>query len=68
MPATELQRQYYLLPENATFRDVILAVRADETIHRDVNHKFAKMAKDGNADEELAKFLLNDPRIHNPAP
>lgn len=34
-------RKYYSLPEDATYRDVILAVRADEACHREVNHFFA---------------------------
>ena len=34
---------YYDLEDNATFRDVILAVRADEAMHRGVNHFFADL-------------------------
>ena len=33
--------QYWGLPQSATLRDVVLAVRADEAHHRDVNHGFA---------------------------
>ena len=29
------------LPANATLRDVVIVVRADEAHHRDVNHGFA---------------------------
>jgi ubiquinol oxidase len=32
---------YWHLPDNARLRDVVLAVRADEANHRDVNHGFA---------------------------
>lgn len=32
---------YWHLPQHATLRDVIIAVRADEAKHRDVNHSFA---------------------------
>lgn len=35
-----------MLDENATFRDMVLAVRADEACHREVNHYFADI-KDG---------------------
>ena len=31
---------------DATMRDLILAVRADEAHHRDVNHTFADLAPD----------------------
>lgn len=40
-PAPELAKRYWNLPHDATLRDVILVVRADEAHHRDVNHSFA---------------------------
>jgi len=45
MPAPEVARQYWHLGENATMRDVILVIRADEAHHRLVNHTFASMDK-----------------------
>ena len=41
VPAPAIAKQYWGLPEDATLRDVIEVVRADETHHRDVNHSFA---------------------------
>ena len=41
VPAPEIARRYWGLPETATLRDVVLVVRADEAHHRDVNHGFA---------------------------
>ncbi len=41
VPAPEIARRYWGLPDDATLRDVILVVRADEAHHRDVNHGFA---------------------------
>jgi ubiquinol oxidase len=41
VPAPEIARNYWKLPDNATLRDVVLAVREDEAGHRDVNHGFA---------------------------
>ena len=35
------RKHYWKLPEDATLRDVVLVVRADEAHHRDVNHGFA---------------------------
>jgi len=32
---------YQMNPETATMRDVVLAVRADEAVHRSVNHHFS---------------------------
>ncbi|MBK1837214.1 alternative oxidase [Azospirillum sp. YIM B02556] len=41
LPAPRIAIDYWKLPETATLRDVILAVRNDEANHRDVNHGFA---------------------------
>ncbi len=41
VPAPQLAIDYWRLPQNATLRDVIIVVRADEAGHRDVNHDFA---------------------------
>jgi len=41
VPAPEIARRYWNLPADATLRDVVLVVRADEAHHRDVNHGFA---------------------------
>ena len=49
MPAPTEAKSYYNLPENATFRDVVLAVRADEAMHREHNHHFADL----NPNEDL---------------
>ena len=40
VPAPEIAIEYWDLPKDATLRDVIIAVRADECAHRDVNHGF----------------------------
>ena len=41
VPAPEIARRHWSLPEGATLRDVVVVVRADEAGHRDVNHGFA---------------------------
>ena len=41
VPAPRIAIDYWDLGEDATLRDVIIAVRADEAGHRDVNHGFA---------------------------
>lgn len=40
VPAPQLAIDYWQLPQDARLRDVIIAVRADEAEHRDVNHGF----------------------------
>lgn len=39
--APAIARRYWALSDEATLRDVVLAVRADEMKHRDVNHAYA---------------------------
>ena len=41
VPAPAIAKRYWGLPEDATLRDVVLVVRADEAHHRDVNHGYA---------------------------
>jgi len=41
VPAPRIAIDYWKLAPDATLRDVIITVRADEAHHRDVNHQFA---------------------------
>ena len=43
VPAPAIARHYWNLPADATLRDVVLVVRADEAHHRDINHGFASI-------------------------
>ena len=45
--------KYWRLPEGAMLRDVLLAVRADEAIHRDANHVFGSLPN--NAQNPFAR-------------
>ena len=45
IPAPKTAIDYYGLAEDATLRDVVIAVRADEQGHADVNHKMADTLK-----------------------
>jgi ubiquinol oxidase len=49
--APEIARRYWKLADNATLRDVVLAVRADEAHHRDVNHGLANRLSGQPADK-----------------
>lgn len=40
-PAPDIAKKYWSLPDDAHLRDVIIATRKDEMVHRDVNHEFA---------------------------
>ena len=60
VPAPQIAIDYWQLPQNARLRDVILAVRADEAEHRDVNHYFvseldrrANVSRDTSAQHTL---------------
>jgi ubiquinol oxidase len=41
VPAPEIAMKYWSLPDDARLRDVVIAVRKDEVLHRDINHRFA---------------------------
>ena len=41
VPAPAIAKHYWKMPADATLRDVVLVVRADEAHHRDINHGFA---------------------------
>lgn len=49
-PAPAIAKQYYRLDEDATMRDVVLHVRADEAMHRDMNHHFGDKYGEGDTD------------------
>jgi ubiquinol oxidase len=48
VPAPQIAIDYWELSPDATLRDVILGVRADEAGHRDRNHQFADTLKRGD--------------------
>jgi len=50
LKAPRIAKNYWALSEDAKFRDLILAVRADEANHREVNHAFADMHAEGRED------------------
>ncbi len=41
VPAPAIAKHYWKMPADATLRDVVLVVRADEAHHRDINHGFS---------------------------
>jgi len=45
--APDIAKRYWHLPEDATLRDVIVAVRKDEAHHRDTNHDLADQLGQG---------------------
>lgn len=47
VPAPQIALDYWQLPAGARLREVVLAVRADEAGHRDVNHEFANELRPG---------------------
>ena len=52
VPAPAIARNYWMLSDDATLRDVVLVVRADEAHHRDINHSFANTLA-GRTDEPV---------------
>lgn len=41
IPAPQIAIDYWHLPGSASLRDLVIAIRADEAHHRDINHQFA---------------------------
>jgi len=72
LPAPDIAKRYWKLPETATLRDVVLVVRADEAHHRDVNHSYSSQLGGRPADvSRIAPYPehendLSDP-LTNPA-
>ena len=50
VPAPAIAKRYWKLADDATLRDVVLVVRADEAHHRDVNHGLANQLAGQPAD------------------
>lgn len=48
-PAPAAISAYWNLPTDARLKDIILAMREDEAIHRDIHHAFADALAEGNA-------------------
>lgn len=68
MKAPKIATSYYELPEDSKLMDAILSIRADESIHRDINHRFADIvANSGNecvdCENEVERILEKDRRI-----
>ncbi|KAG1447249.1 hypothetical protein G6F56_009319 [Rhizopus delemar] len=57
-PAPKVAIDYYNLDPRATIRDVVLAVRADEAVHRDANHYLSDRI--AAQDEDLLSSVSND--------
>ncbi|MEL7231029.1 MAG: alternative oxidase [Pseudomonadota bacterium] len=61
VPAPQLAIDYWNLGEDARLREVIIAVRADEAEHRDVNHDFVDQLDARKHKEPVTKRDANEP-------
>jgi len=59
----QVARDYYELDDKATVRDMFLSVRADESIHRDVNHRFSELPSYADFDDEMVHLFDKDNKI-----
>lgn len=48
IPAPQIAKDYWNLPDDARLREVVLAVRADEAEHREPNHNYANEIASGD--------------------
>jgi regulator of sigma D len=63
MRAPKIAVNYYELSPDATMRDMILSVRADEAIHRDVNHRFSELPSYSDYNDEMVALFQGDKKI-----
>ena len=54
VPAPAIARHYWKMADDATLRDVVLLVRADEAHHRDVNHGYSSKLGGRHVDRAVA--------------
>lgn len=66
-PAPRIAIDYWGLPETATLRDVVIAVRKDEAGHRDVNHRMADALADPSR-RVAAEAIKSGPVPAQPSP
>lgn len=60
-PAHPMAIEYWNLSPDATLREVVMAVRADEAAHRDVNHFFSDRIQ--ARDEDLRDAFTETPTL-----
>lgn len=63
MHAPKIAMNYYELGPDATMRDMLLSIRADEAIHRDVNHRFSELSSFSDYNEEMVSLFEEDKKI-----
>ncbi len=63
MRAPKIAINYYELDQQATIRDMFLSVRADESIHRDVNHRFSELPSYADYNDEMVALFQGDKKI-----
>jgi ubiquinol oxidase len=61
LKAPTIAKEYWGLPEDATLRDVILVIRADEADHRLVNHTMSDAYEKKDCDDYLFKLDIHNP-------
>jgi hypothetical protein len=59
MAAPPIAKDYWRLPENATIKDVLYAVRSDESTHRFVNHSLGNLEPN-----DVNPFAMREPDMH----
>jgi hypothetical protein len=59
LDAPSIAKDYWRLEENATIKDVLYAVRSDESTHRFVNHSLGNLQ-----DTDVNPFAIREPDMH----
>ena len=61
VPAPKDVIEYYELAPDATYREVVMSIRADEACHRETNHFFAEINPDFDIAEEKTTVYNQSP-------
>ena len=65
--APAIAKHYWKLADDATLRDVVLVVRADEAHHRDVNHAFAHSLCGHTGHRDIALYPIHATELRDAA-
>jgi hypothetical protein len=63
MRAPKIAINYYELHPEAPIREMFLSVRADESIHRDVNHRISELPSYADYNDEMVALFQGDKKI-----
>ncbi len=67
LPAPQIAKDYWKLPKDATMKDVVLSIRADEALHRETNNYLAdlRLEEENEFDKLIEEGWARDKQIES---